>query len=641
MRRRILGPTILFLLTILALIPPIINYNATTPVVYADDVVLPNGVHLNASETFIAYDEYLHSTGTGNSSMLFVLVELVNASDIGPCGAGDLSVHTFQVFFESNDTFVFEDNLEYNATKGWAVDNYSLLSQNISTGFDYYVTCYFERDITGVGLVNVTSDQSLGFHYAHRLAITAPTFTYIGDTSDTIDIDVEYISSTLRGDLTAVTNSTVIFRNTGNHSEVHQFENVLLYNLTSQHWEVNELNISILTADQAYQIRIGAVYNVTPPWHSGLGVWASPFTFRGPYLLIEQPDMQYFGRDTQVLNITVSSVWDSIYGFLSASNVTIANFSIYLANGGNNALVNGSFLWNNTGSYWYAANFNITDYITLGILDVGESYNITAFFETDVLGVRYPINGSSPFSLPFLLDRDPPNVTRTLLDPEIPTDEDMVVITSEVTDDAAIDTVILSYNNGTHWINFTMQGAGGKLANYTGVIPIFHETFEVQYRIYINDTQNAWFNTAVLSYTVAETPPLIAFVTILPTNPKDADSVTVNATITDGTGVQTVRLLYSFDGINFIPINMEDKGNSLYQAVIPRYFPLMTFQYQSVIFKIEAVDVYDNQRTSTTFAYLVQGTVPGFDPVLGLLMLSVIPLIVVALIIVYKVYEQF
>lgn len=638
MNRRILGLSLLVMLATLTLLPPLFGFQPTPILMGAVDPVTPGPNDLNATTPLINYEEYTPANPDGNSTLLDVLVVLVNASDIGECKDGDLTIHTFGVYFDNNNSLVFEDDLEYVSGWGWTIENYSLFQWNLNAS-PYKVRCFFERN-TGVEIWNTTTAWSTMFLYSHRLTIGRPDFTYIGDTSDTIDVIVEHISSTAWGTLTDA-NTTLVFRQESNHTNLLQFSDVLVYNVSSTYWELNELNISALISGEAYGIQVYANYSLRRPFQIGFSSWSELFTFKGPYLRIANPLTFYVGHDVQILNITVSWVWHSVFGYLTNMDVDVANYSIYLSSG-SGALANGTLSWNSTGSNWYLSKLNISYYIEQGTFTIGESYNTTVFFNAVSQSGRPSVNATSPFSAPFILDRDPPVVEQTFLNPETPTDTDFTVITAEISDDALIDVVILSYSNGTHWMNITMRGAHNKLANFTAAIPIFHERFEVQYRIYVNDTQDAWGNSTIFSYIVADTPPVIAYVIFLPTNPLDVNPVTVNATVTDGTAVGIVNLYYSYNGVSWSPaVEMVNIAEAIYQAVIPPHPLMPNYQFDSVHFRIEASDTYDNLRTSTTYAYLVQGSLFAIDPVTGLLAMSILGLTVVTLIVLYKVYERY
>lgn len=637
MRRQTLGLSLFIVLLTLTLLPPLFGYSQTAPFLINPSPVTPGPFDLNATTPFVANDDWTPATPYGNTSLLDVIVSLVNASDIGECKAGDLTVHTFSVLFANNDSEVFKDNLEYIPSTGWAVINYNLLQWNLTTE-SYKVRCFFERD-TGIEIWNTTTEDSDTFYYNPRLTIAEPEYTYIADTSDTIDITVDRIASTIWGIITTA-NTTIVFQNaSGTETEV--FYNELQYNLTSTKWEVDELNISILVPGQSYKIKVQANYSLVQPFQDGNSPNTDAFTFKGPYLRVSRPHIIYIGRTVQNLNITIDWVWHSVFGYLDNTEVTVSNFSIYLSTGVGSALINGTLTWNSSGANWYFAPLNISYYVEQGLLTVGEYYNVSAFFVAPSMSGRPSVQNLSPFSMSFIIDYDPPSIDFTSINPTSPKDYEWVVVTGQISDDAQIDTVLLSYYNGTQWTNVTMFGIPGKQANFTASIPPFPEREIVEYKIYANDTQNAWTNSTV-QYTVADTLPVISFISQLPINPRDTDSVTINATVTDGTGVQSVVLKYTFDGISWISLSMEHIGADVYQAIIPQYPQLMLdYDFRSVVFLIEATDVYDNIRESANLAYQVQGTLISVDPATSLLIIAVIGIAVVALIILYKIYEQY
>jgi hypothetical protein len=637
-RRQILSLSLLVVLMTLTLLPPLFGYLPTTPAVARASPITPGPNDLNASTPLVNYEDWTPANPAGNSSLVDVLVQLVNASDIGECKDGDLTIHTFSVIFAGNESVVFEDNLEYVSGSGWAAFNYSLLQWNLQPD-TYKIRCFFERN-TGVEIWNTTTANSLSFVYNHRLTIAVPDYTYIADTSDTIDVVIEYIASTLWG-IVIEANTTLIFQNAENTSISESFTNVLQYNVSSTYWEVDELNISILVSGESYKIICTANYMVKVPSHAGISPPSDAFTFRGPYLRIAQPHIIYVGRDIQTLNITVDWVWHSVFGYLNDTEVSLSNFSIYLATGTGGSLVNGTLNWNSTGANWYFAPLNVSYYVGLGNLSIGEFYNVSAFFISVERSGRPAVQNLSPFSKAFIIDFDPPSIDKVTTNPSSPEDYQWVVITGEISDDALIDTVILSYYNGSQWINVTMLGTPGKQANFTASIPPFPERHVVEYLIYVNDTQNVWTNVTI-QYTVADTLPVISFIHYLPTNPRDIDIVTINTTITDGTGVQTVLIHYTYDGITWVTLEMNNIGGSVYQASLPQYPQLLSsFEFRCVLFFIEATDVYANTRESAYQAYQVRGSLPSIDPATSLLILAVIGLAGVALILLYKVYERY
>ncbi|MFX1509575.1 MAG: hypothetical protein ACFFBR_04625 [Promethearchaeota archaeon] len=640
MRRQILGLSLLVIILTLTLSPTLFGYTPTGPAVVTAGPPLPGPTDLNATTPLVSNEPYTPANPNGNSSLLNVLVLLVNASDIGECRDGDLTVHKFRVHNNTNDALMFEDDLGYISGKGWTVENYSLLTAGLPIGYFYYVRCYFER-YNGIETWTNTTKASIPFIYQYSITAAIPDYTYIGDTSDTIDVSIEHISSSVWGALNEA-NTTLIFQNVDNATDITQFQNILIYNVSSTNWEVDELNISVLIPGQSYKIRVGANYSLRYPFHEGLGGVSDAFTFRGPYLRVAQPQIIYVGRGIQALNITIDWVWHSIFGYLSDIDVDISNFSISLSTGTAGIVLNGTLNWNAAESNWYFAPFNVSFYVEQGDMLIGESYNVSAYFNSPARSGRPAVNNTSPFSDPFLIDFDPPTIEDVYLNPTAPTDDHWVVVTGDISDDALIDTVILSYYNGSQWINVTMSGRPSKQANFTAAIPPFPERAVIDYKLYVNDTQNAWDNIT-LQYTVADSPPVISFINYLPRNPTTNNPVTINATVIDGTGVSSVQLQYSYDGIIWLPPqDMTSVGNDVYQVVLPPYPQLLqSHEFRAVLFRISATDVYDNIRESANLAYQVQGTLPTLNPANTLLIIAFVGIAGVAIILLYKVYEQY
>lgn len=96
-------------------------------------------------------------------------------------------------------------------------------------------------------------------------------------------------------------------------------------------------------------------------------------------------------------------------------------------------------------------------------------------------------------------DLTPPTIHSHSRVPSAPTQLDTVVIDVLVTDDIDVDTVILSYHNGTTWFNLTMLWIGSV---YRAIIPAFPNGTLVSYRILANDTSGNWAIAGIFSYTV-------------------------------------------------------------------------------------------------------------------------------------------
>jgi subtilisin family serine protease len=82
--------------------------------------------------------------------------------------------------------------------------------------------------------------------------------------------------------------------------------------------------------------------------------------------------------------------------------------------------------------------------------------------------------------------------------PFTPNSTQSVVVNVTVSDASGVDTVILSYYNGSTWFNITMTWTG---SYYEGIIPAFPNGTTILYRFYANDTLDSWSVSGTYSYT--------------------------------------------------------------------------------------------------------------------------------------------
>jgi len=88
--------------------------------------------------------------------------------------------------------------------------------------------------------------------------------------------------------------------------------------------------------------------------------------------------------------------------------------------------------------------------------------------------------------------------------PWTPNSTESVLLDVTVTDISGVDTVILSYNNGTGWYNITMTLVG---SFYVGTIPAHPNGTDINYRFYANDTLDNWSVSPEDGYTVTDPGP--------------------------------------------------------------------------------------------------------------------------------------
>jgi len=111
------------------------------------------------------------------------------------------------------------------------------------------------------------------------------------------------------------------------------------------------------------------------------------------------------------------------------------------------------------------------------------------------------------------------------------------------------------------------------------------------------------FQSAIVS--VDNNPPTISGIGHSPTNPSSNDPVTVNATITDTSGVSTAVLKYSHDGgSNWVVLTMTNQGSNIWQTIIP------AMDKDDVLYKIETTDAFTRTQISSNASYHVSDETP-------------------------------
>ncbi|MHA1851544.1 MAG: S8 family serine peptidase [Candidatus Thorarchaeota archaeon] len=142
--------------------------------------------------------------------------------------------------------------------------------------------------------------------------------------------------------------------------------------------------------------------------------------------------------------------------------------------------------------------------------------------------------------------------TRT---PFTPTQLDSVTIDVPVSDETAVDTVILSYHNGTTWSNVTMSWTG---SDYQGVIPALPTGTLVSYDILANDTSGNWAVAGAYSYTVQTATTTTTTTTTTSSGTTSTTDTTTTTTTsspipTDGE-LDTLRLALLLTGVMILVV---------------------------------------------------------------------------------------
>lgn len=202
------------------------------------------------------------------------------------------------------------------------------------------------------------------------------------------------------------------------------------------------------------------------------------------YIKVEVPTVNY-DFDTKSLNITGVTAVCSEHGTIDDTNYEVAEFFVYSSLGLPTG-IEGDLAW--SGSDWQALN------VDLSSLPEGLYYVKCYFKDVDAEGVSKPSQNFGEF-----VDVKGPTIGDVSWSPKAPTDQDNVTVTVNVTDISGVKDVILSYFDGSQWVNTTMV----KVEDiYTGVVPKAAGGAEVQFKIYAQDNAGNWRESNVYSYTV-------------------------------------------------------------------------------------------------------------------------------------------
>jgi len=210
-------------------------------------------------------------------------------------------------------------------------------------------------------------------------------------------------------------------------------------------------------------------------------------------------------------------------------------------------------------------------------------------------------------------DSSSPNVSdveRTPTDPEY--DETTVVTASvaEPVSASGVKTVILSYFDGSKWINVTMASGSDW---YTATIPELPYATSVQYKIYAFDNAGNFRVTDVRSYIVTDkTVPEIGIINWSPEEPNATEEVNVNVSVSEpayASGVKNVTLWYSANGGEWAFAQMTLKDGN-WTAKIPSFEG-----GTNVEFYVDAYDNAGNLATTEVESYTVK---PSPTPLPGL-----------------------
>lgn len=218
-------------------------------------------------------------------------------------------------------------------------------------------------------------------------------------------------------------------------------------------------------------------------------VTALPFEYVG----VSRPHVS-FNNDTALLQIENITAMSTEYGIINDTIESTRTYKVLVAKSKEETGIEGDLSWNSTTLTWEAHD------VSLASLSRDIAYVVVAYFQVgDILGI-------SPYSksFPEIPDTTAPLISNIIQSPPaeaIILSADSVNVSAMVTDDTKVESVILSYNNGTAiWTNITMTYGFGV---YTATIPPQAEGSTIQYQIYAYDSAGNANVSETFSYEVS------------------------------------------------------------------------------------------------------------------------------------------
>jgi len=98
-----------------------------------------------------------------------------------------------------------------------------------------------------------------------------------------------------------------------------------------------------------------------------------------------------------------------------------------------------------------------------------------------------------------IIDLNPPIISKIDHSPSYPEYDQVVTVKANISDQqSGVETVILSYYNGSHWMNVTMVPE----SLFTATVPAMPYGTTVQYKVYASDKAGNWATSQIYSYQV-------------------------------------------------------------------------------------------------------------------------------------------
>ncbi len=337
--------------------------------------------------------------------------------------------------------------------------------------------------------------------------------------------------------------------------------------------------------------------------------------------------LEYSGLSTVIYNICNNNTNRGIFLYDSACDVTYnilyknVGYGVYLSGSDDDFVHHNDFIDNNLGgtSQAYDDGSNHLWYDTV---------SLEGNYWSDWSGTgTYAIDGSAgsvdlyPFGEPTMF-LGPPVFVTIIHSPSTPTELDTISVSATVTSLHGVQSVALHYrvNSGT-WIEVSMTLVIGDV--YAVTIGSFVASDTIEYYLsaiddsvdnneVIADNEGLYYTILVGSSDV--TGPSITGVIHSPSTPIELDAISINATVTDSSGVQSVTLHYRVNGGTWIEVSMTLVSGDLYSVTIGSFAVSDTIEYY-----LTAVDNSINHNAATEdnsglyYSFAVYSTIPEFQ----------------------------
>jgi hypothetical protein len=173
---------------------------------------------------------------------------------------------------------------------------------------------------------------------------------------------------------------------------------------------------------------------------------------------------------------------------------------------------------------------------------------------------------------PIEIDTTPPDIGTISRTPVTPNYDEQVSVTATITDNVEVDQALLSFTQDSLWHNVSMNRLGSV---FNATIPPQPYGTSVQYKIYANDTNGNWAESAISSYEVGDFTAPEILISQTPDYPLPGQKVIVYANVIEpvgASGVKTVLFHYRTNNGPWWNTTMTFNGGlGLYEAMIFGY----------------------------------------------------------------------